>query len=244
MEKGAALWLPPAPSMRCPRGKGSNGNSFSRRIRARVICKLLPGSRFPNPTSSDKSGWRHGPASSSPMVISLASASPRSLQRTPSNPPARLKPTVAAKAVRAKTAQSDREEAIGPALYGARRPLRRPLRCLDGRLSWPASSSSTRTAVAPWSTAAKAAAKEKLRSGHRGVGRGLPQVGPIIVYFGKTNPKYWRYFKVLTIQKFEIFVALPEFPPGRLNCILTICPSDANPLPDALCLLIHLRGRD
>ena len=66
--------------------------------------------------------------------------------------------------------------------------------------------------------------KEKLRLGHRGVGRGLPQVGPIIVYFGKTNPKYWRYFKVLTIQKFEIFVALPEFPPGRLNCILTICP--------------------
>ena len=29
--------------------------------------------------------------------------------------------------------------------------------------------------------------------------------------FGKTNPKYWRYFKVLTIQTFRIFVAPSNF---------------------------------
>ena len=32
-----------------------------------------------------------------------------------------------------------------------------------------------------------------------------------IIHFGKTNPKYWRYFKVLTIQTFRIFVAPSNF---------------------------------
>ena len=38
-----------------------------------------------------------------------------------------------------------------------------------------------------------------------------PWAGTIIIHFGKTNPKYWRYFKALMIQTFRIFVAPSNF---------------------------------
>ena len=34
--------------------------------------------------------------------------------------------------------------------------------------------------------------------------QGRAWAGTIIIHFGKTNPKYWRYFKVLTIRLFMI----------------------------------------
>ena len=41
--------------------------------------------------------------------------------------------------------------------------------------------------------------------------QGRAWAGTIIIHFGKTNPKYWRHFKVLTIQTFRIFVAPSNF---------------------------------
>ena len=76
---------------------------------------------------------------SSPMVTSLASALLGLLphESAPAVQNEALPPKHAAKPPR-RPRRNDR--------YRAARGVRRPLRCLDGRLSWPASSSSTRTA--------------------------------------------------------------------------------------------------
>jgi hypothetical protein len=72
------------------------------------------------------------------------------------------------------------------------------------------SNSSTKTAVVPeygYESGRKGKASPDTEVSHEAWLR----VRPDPLYFGKTNPKYWQYFKVLTIQKFEIFAALPEF---------------------------------